>query len=612
MNKNESILEKLNKLPRDPGVYLMKDDAGNIIYVGKAKDLRNRVRQYFNSSIQSPKTRLMVENIWDFEYIVVNTEVEAFILEATLIKDNRPKYNILLKDDKEYPYIKIHNEPFPKITKVRKILKDGGKYFGPYPNVYAVNDFLDTIGEFFKLRTCNRDLSKVPTKERACLYMHTNRCQAPCQGNITEEEYLNNIKEIERIISTKDKMKEIEELLRKEMIKASEELNFELASIYRDRIENIKLLYEEQKMVKNSGTDQDIIAISIGHSEAISQVFFIRQGTIMGREFFVIENIEERSLDEILKDFLQQFYFGAAFLPDEIVVECMPLDLENIEGFLREKKGANVKIIVPKKGVNWKLLQMVKDNANMMMVKHGDRFIKEARKNKETLEELREILGLDSEISRIESFDISHIQGVDTVGGMVVFEKGMAKKSDYRRFKIRESKKSDDYGAMEEMLFRRFKRLGSGLGDSFSFMPDLILMDGGIGQVNVCERILGDLNLLIPVAGMVKDELHETRGLYYKGEEYLFPKDSEVYKLLYKVQEEVHRYAISFHRSLRNKRMFKSELDGIPEIGPKRKRALLEYFKDISKIKEADIETLSKVPSMTKKSAKSLYDYFRN
>lgn len=612
--QNMDLREKLNKLPENPGVYLMKGGAGEIIYVGKAKNLRRRVRQYFQSQKNhTPKTRLMVSNICDFEYITVSTEVEAFVLEATLIKDNRPKYNILLKDDKQYPYIKITDETYPRLQKVRRILKDGGKYYGPYPNGYAVSSFLETIEEFFHLRTCSRNLKVVPTKERPCLYKFTGKCCAPCSGELSAEEYDEKIREAKKLLSAKNGEKEIESLLKNAMDKASSELNFERAALYRDRIESIKTLYEEQKVVSTKDSFQDYVALSQGEDRSICQIFFVRHGKIMGREYYVMENTWEKSQDEILGLFLQQFYFGSAFIPNEIITELEPFDSEILLKALSEKKGQAISLTVPKKGIKDKILQMVKENADLMLERHGDKFLKEAQKNRETLNALKNTLGLESDISRIEAFDISHIQGVDTVGGMVVFENAMAKKSDYRRFKINTSF-ADDYASMTEMLNRRFSKLllkpENSDNNSFYRTPDVILMDGGRIQVNAAKKVLEELGLEIPVVGMVKNEFHQTRGLFYEDREYRFDEKSDIFRLIYKIQEEVHRFAISFHRSLRDKRMLRSSLDEIPYVGKKRKQELMGHFKSIEKIKTAKMEELLEVKSMDKRSAKSLYDFF--
>lgn len=607
----EIINEKLNKLPEDPGVYIMKNSIGEIIYVGKAKNLKKRVRQYFQNKNQAPKVALMVSNIEDFEYIVVSNEVEALVLEATLIKEERPKYNILLRDDKQYPYIKITRERFPKVIKTRKVIDDGGTYYGPYPNAYAVNDFLNVIGNLTKTRTCNRNLDIVPTKERPCLNAFINRCMAPCTGNVTDEEYGKVIKEIDSILRRKSK--KFEEMLEAEMKREAENLNFEKAAAIRDSIQAVQLLFEEQKVVSTKDEDRDVLAIARGTEEIIIQVFFIRTGKILGREYFVIDNSNKETDKEVISSFIKQFYIGSAFIPSEILTEIEPEDLSAIEEWLSEKRGGRVEVRTPKKGEKLSLIRMVKDNANLMMAKHGDRFLKEARKNRDTLVELSKLLKINNEIKRIEAFDISNIQGVDNVGAMIVFENAMAKKSDYRRFKIRGVSGQDDYASMEEMLFRRFSKLlnEKEVNESFYAVPDLIFMDGGKGHVNTCKKVLNDLGLKIPVAGLVKDESHTTRGIIYENEEYFLPVDSDIYRLVYKVQEEVHRFAIQYHRSLRNKNLFKSELDEIPFIGNKRKIALLEQLGSIDAIKKASLEELLEVRSMDKRAAKSIYEHFR-
>lgn len=613
--------EKLKKLPDSPGVYIMKDKDEDVIYVGKSISLRKRVRQYFQSGKNShPKVRAMVKNINDFEYIIVNNEVEALILEANLIKEHRPRYNILLKDDKQYPYIKVTvNEKYPRVMKTRQVLKDGALYFGPYPNAYAVNDTIDIIRRLYPLRTCNRNLDKDIGKQRPCLNYYIGRCLGPCQGNVNEDLYLQMVNEIITFLNGKDD--KLVETIEEKMKKASMDLNFELAAKYRDEINSLNLLHEKQKITVAANTiDQDVIGMARGIEEVCIQVFFIREGKIIGREHFIIEDTFEEVKKDILNSFIVQFYIGAAYIPKEIIIEEEIPDLDTLSNWLSERKESKVNILVPQRGEKVKLVEMVKKNAIDMLNQHGDRFLKKARENNKGLEELREALNLETLPNRIEAFDISNIAGVQSVGSMVVFEKGEAKKSDYRRFRIQTRSTPDDYGSMEEILTRRFKR---GIEErqlmkenqieakGFSNFPDLIMMDGGKGQVNVALRVLYDLNLNIPVCGLVKDEFHKTRGIIYNNREINLKESSLGFRLIYRIQEEAHRFAISYHRSLRSKKMFRSELDDIKGIGEKRKVALLKHFKGMDGIKNASIEELSEVNGMNKSVAENLYNHFR-
>lgn len=615
MEKRFAWLEdKIKKLPTDPGVYVMRNKNDEIIYVGKAKNLKNRVRQYFQGGgTHPPKVKLMVSNIHDFEYIVVSNEVEALVLEQNLIKDNRPKYNILLRDDKQYPYIKITKERFPRVLKTREVKKDGGRYYGPYPNAYAVNDFIQLVNEVFRIRTCTRNLTEVPTPERPCLNYFIGRCIAPCTGDADEDDYLEIIGSIERMLKKKQGEKFLTDFLKKRMEEEAKALNFEKAAEFRDKMESLKLLYEEQKMVSNREVDQDIIALARGAEEVIIQVFFVRGGKILGREYFVIEDSVDESDPEILSSFIKQFYIGLVYIPSEIVTEHEMADGALMEEWLKEKKGSRVTILAPKKGERHALLTMVKDNANLMMAKHGDKFLKQAREQRAVMKELQELLQLDREIVRIESYDISNISGVDNVGAMVVFENAQAKKADYRKFKIKEVVGQDDYGSLREMLRRRFARAergGSEKEDSFTALPDLILMDGGKGQVHVCKEVLDEAGFKIPVCGLVKDDTHVTRGIVYQGQEYRLEEDSSLYRFVYRVQEEVHRFAISFHRSLRSQRMLKSELDEIPQVGTKRRQALIKHFHNIENIKKASVEELSAAKGIDARTAKNIFDFF--
>lgn len=615
-----NIEEELKKLPDKPGVYIMKDKNEEIIYVGKAISLRKRVRQYFQSSKNNPpKVKAMVKHISEFEYIIVDNEVEALILEANLIKKHKPKYNILLRDDKQYPYIKVTiNEKYPRVLKTRQVKKDGAKYFGPYPSASAVNDAIEIIRNLYPIRTCNRNLEKDIGKSRPCLNYYIGRCLGPCQGNVDEEKYLEMIDEILLFLNGKEDR--LIEIIEEKMKEASKKLDFESAAKYRDQINSLNLLHERQKIVSTTHlVDQDVIAMARGIEEVCIQIFFIRDGKILGREHFILEDTYNEERGEILSSFIKQFYIGSAYIPKEIILEEEIEDMEILSKWLREKRGNKVTITVPKRGEKLDLIEMVRKNAMDMLNKYGDRFLKKARENQKALEEIRNALGLERELNRIEAFDVSNIRGVEPVGSMVVFERGEPKKSDYRRFRIRSRNTPDDYGSLEEVLTRRFIR---GLEEKkimkenkietkgFSTFPDLIMMDGGKGQVNVALRVLKSLNLNIPVCGLVKDDFHKTRGIIYDNKEINLEEDSLGFRLICRIQEEAHRFAISYHRSLRSKEMFKSELDDIKGIGEKRKRALLKHFESIERIKKASIEELAKVEGMNKRVAEELYNHF--
>ena len=615
-----NIDEELKKLPDEPGVYIMKDASGEVIYVGKAINLKKRVRQYFQSSRNnSPKVNAMVSHIHEFEYIIVDNEIEALILEANLIKKHRPKYNILLRDDKQYPYIKVTtNEKYPRVIKTRKVLKDGAKYFGPYPNVYAVNDTLDIIRNLYPIRTCKINFDKDNRKHRPCLNYYIGRCLGPCQGNVDHDKYMEMIDEIIMFLSGKEE--KLIEIIEDKMKKAAENLDFESAAKYRDQINSLKLILEKQKIVSSNLMDQDIIGMARGIEDVCVQVFFIRSGKIVGREHFIISDSFGEDRKEILSSFIKQFYLGTAYVPKEIFIEEEIDDMEVISEWLSEKRGNKVNIRIPKRGEKSQLMEMVRKNAMDMLNQYGDRLIREKEKNQEVLCRLKNVLGLDRIPKRIEAYDISNISGVYSVGSMVVFENGSPKKSDYRRFRIRSTTTPDDYKSMEEVIRRRFLR---GLKEKeiakdsqldlegFSALPDLIMIDGGKGQVNTALEVLRELNLSIPVCGLVKDDFHKTRGIIYNNQEIQLDKDSDEFKLIYRIQEEAHRFAISYHRSLRSKEMLKSELDDIKGIGNKRKTALLKHFKTIENIKKASVEELAQVEGMNRRAAEDLYNYFR-
>lgn len=615
-----NIDEELKKLPDEPGVYIMKDEKGEIIYVGKAINLKKRVRQYFQSSrSNSPKVNAMVRHIREFEYIIVDNEVEALILEANLIKKHKPKYNILLRDDKQYPYIKITNEKYPRVIKTRKVQKDGAKYFGPYPSAYAVNDTLDIIRNLYPIRTCKINFDKSDKKYRPCLNYYIGRCLGPCRGDVDHDKYMEMIDEIIMFLSGKED--KLIEVIEERMKRASENLDFESAAKYRDQINSLKLILEKQKVVSSNMLDQDIIGMARGVEEVCIQVFFIRSGKIVGREHFILSDTFEEDKREILSSFIKQFYLGTAYVPKEILIEEEIEDMDAISKWLSEKRGNKVTIRVPKRGEKSQLMEMVKKNAMDMLNQNRDRLLREKEKNEKTLMRLQDILGLDEMPNRIEAYDISNISGIYSVGSMVVFENGTPKKSDYRRFRIKSTTTPDDYKSMKEILKRRFTR---GLREreivedsqisleGFSLFPDLIMIDGGKGQVNAALEVLEELNLKIPVCGLVKDDFHKTRGIIYNNKEIQLDKDSPEFKLIYRIQEEAHRFAISYHRSLRSKEMLKSELDDIKGIGKKRKAALLKHFKSVDNIKKASVEELAQVDGMNKKIAEELYNYFRN
>lgn len=598
------IQEHLKQLPSEPGVYLMKDKFNNIIYVGKAKVLKNRVRQYFQSSKNhSSKVKSMVKNIDRFEYIITDSELEALILECNLIKKYKPKYNVLLRDDKTYPYIKVTtNEDFPRVLKVRKVLKDKAKYFGPYTNTTAVNDTLDIIKSIYPIRTCNIDIEKaIKTNMRPCLNLHIKRCVGPCTGNITKEEYNKMIEEILLFLSGKEE--KLIDILKEKMNKCAMDFNFEEAAVYRDKIKSLEDMMEKQKIdASTSDLNQDIIAMARAHDEACVQVFFVRNGKIVGREHFILEGVMDSTRESILGSFVKQFYMEQEYIPKEIIIEDEIEDSFILEEWLSTKKGQKVIIRVPQKGEKKSLIEMVRKNAIEYLEKFSDINKRKYEKSIGALEELKQILNLESIPKRIESFDISNIQGVDSIGSMVVFTNGKKDKKEYRRYKIKTVIGPNDYDSMAEIVERRLK-----YGD----FPDLMLLDGGKGQVSSVKKVLDKYNVEIPLWGMYKDDKHRTKGLISQEKEIELDRTSNLYRFVASIQEEVHNYAISYHRSLRNKSLTKSELDDIQGIGEKRKKALLNHFKDIEAIKNATFEELLEVESMNKSSSESVYEYFR-
>lgn len=587
------IQEHLKTLPASPGVYIMKDKFGNVIYVGKAVSLKNRVRQYFQSSKNhSDKVRSMVKNIFSFEYIMTDSELEALILECNLIKKYKPKYNILLRDDKTYPYIKVTvNEDYPRVLKVRRILKDKAKYFGPYSNVSAVNDTIDIIRNIYPIRTCNIDMDKaIKSGMRPCLNYHIKKCIGPCTGMVSKKEYMDMIDEILLFLSGKED--KLVGVLEEKMKAASMALDFEEAASYRDKISSLKDVMEKQKIsnVQND-SDQDVIAMANFDQEACVQVFFIRNGKVSGRENFMLEGVKDSDRSTILGSFIKQFYMSQEYIPRELIVEEEFLDMEIMEEILSSKRGTTVSIRVPKRGDKRALVLMVRKNADEYLLKFDDLKKKKYEKSIGSLEELGKLLDLDAKnLNRIEAYDISNIQGVDSIGTMVVYTKGIKDKKEYRRFKIKTVEGPDDYASMAEVLDRRLKH---------GNLPDLILLDGGKGQVSAVKKVLEENGEDIPLWGMYKDDRHRTKGLLNGEKTIELDRTTSLYRFVAGIQEEVHNYSISYHRSLRDKKMTKSILDDIPGIGPKRKKALMDKFKDVDKLKKASKEDLVAIDGIT-------------
>lgn len=614
------IEEELKKLPSLPGVYIMHDQYDAIIYVGKAISLKNRVRQYFQKSRNlGVKKEQMVEQIARFEYIVTDSELEALVLESNLIKEHKPKYNTMLKDDKNYPFIKVTvGEEFPRIMTARTMKKDKAKYFGPYTSAGAVKDVIELTRKLYHLRTCSRVLPRDIKKERPCLYYHIKQCYGPCQGYVTREEYRTQVDSLLEFLNGNHKniLKDLEE----KMYQASEEMRFEDAAQYRDLIQSVERIGEKQKITDHPGEDKDIIAMAEEGQDAVVQVFFVRDGKLIGRDHFYMKTAPGDTRSMILSSFLKQFYAGTPFIPREIMIQDEIEDQELIARWLEKRKGKKVRIAVPKKGTKEKLVEMAYQNAKLVLRQDAERIKREEGRTIGAVKEIGELLGL-KDINRIEAFDISNISGFQSVGSMIVYEKGKPKRSDYRKFKIKSVKGPNDYASMEEVLTRRFvhgmneqeqrkqQRLDQDYG-SFTRFPDLLMMDGGRGQVNIALAVLDKLNLPIPVCGMVKDDKHRTRGLYYKNQEIPIDRNSEGFKLITRIQDEAHRFAIEYHRSLRSKGQVHSVLDDIPGIGPARRKALMKHFKGLEGIKAATVEELSGVESMNEKAARQVFEFF--
>lgn len=606
--------EELKRLPEQPGVYIMRNAADVIIYVGKAVSLKNRVRSYFQKGTpKSPKVQAMVDNIDHFEYIVVDTEVEALVLESNFIKEHAPKYNILLRDDKQYPYIKLTNERFPRILKVRSVQNDNATYFGPYPNAYAVNEIIDLLQRVYKIRTCNLNFDRGQSLKRPCLNFYIGTCPAPCVGLADEEAYLQNVKEVEAFL--KGRTSEIRAMLTTRMHEASDALRFEQAARYRDDLMHLDALMEKQKVTFTSGKDADIIGMARGVNHVTIQVFFLRGGKVVDREHFTVKREFQESAEEIMGSFLMQFYLDATYVPKEILIETEPEDAGVIRDFLSDKKGQKVNLHVPQRGNKSSLMETVRANAEEQLKKVERREEKKERSQDRGVRELESLLGLE-QIHRVEAYDVSNISGVQNVGSMIVYEREAKQPKEYRKFKIKTVEGPDEYGSQREMLERRFDRaleaLEKGEMDAgFGALPSIVMMDGGKGQVNVCLEVLGERNFDIPVIGLVKDDKHRTRGVIYDNREYEVDIRSALYKYLYAVQEEVHRFAINYHRQLRGKDMVKTELDEIKGVGEVRKKALLTEFGSVDKIKKATLEELEQCPGMTRASASAVYAHFQ-
>lgn len=613
--------EELKKLPKEPGVYIMRDEKNVILYVGKAINLHNRVRSYFRENIgRGPMIDKMVSLIARFEYIVTDSELEALVLENNLIKENSPKYNTLLKDDKTYPYIKVTvGEEYPRILFSRAMKKDKSKYFGPYTSAAAVKDTIELLNKLYQLRTCNRSLPKDMGLERPCLNYHIKQCLGPCQGFISKEQYREQVGQALEFLN--GNYQTILGDLERKMKTAAEALDFEAAAGYRDLYNSVKQVSQKQKITDSPGEDKDIIAMYQDEREAVVQVFFVRDGRMIGREHYYMTNVSSDSKPEILENFVKQFYAGTPFIPRELMLQYEIGDRELIEKWLTGRKGGRVHVRVPKIGAKEKLVELAAQNAKHILEQDRERLKREEGRTIGAVREIASILGLE-QIDRMEAFDISNSNGFENVGSMVVFEKGKPKPSDYRKFRIRTVSGPDDYACMREVLTRRFlhgmeesreleeKELDQEYG-SFTKFPDLLMMDGGRGQVNIALSVLKELNISIPVCGMVKDDNHRTRGLYFHNVELPIDVRSEGFKLITRVQDEAHRFAIEYHRSLRSKAQVKSVLDDIPGVGPARRKALMRHFKSIEEIKAASVEELAGLPEINRPAAEEIYNFFR-
>lgn len=602
------IQEELKKLPDKPGVYIMHDASDDIIYVGKAVILKNRVRQYFQSSRNhTEKIKRMVSNVKRFEYIITDSELEALVLECNLIKEHRPRYNTMLKDDKGYPYIKVTtHEVYPRILFVREMKRDKCKYFGPFTSPKAVHDTIDLLQKTYGIRTCNRNLPKDACKARPCLNYHIGQCKAPCQNYISPEDYAVNVNNALEFLQGKYS-KILNELQRK-MEEYSEKMEFEKAAEYRDLLTSVKMVAQKQKITNSDMQDKDIIAAAIDKEDCVIQVFFVREGRLIGREHYHMRLAEDETMPQIFTKFIKQFYSGIPFIPATIMIQEDPEEKELLEQWLAQKRGQSVRITIPKRGTKEKLVELAEKNAQMVLDQDRDKIKKEELRTVGAVKAIQNMLNL-SDLHRMEAFDISNISGAQPVGSMVVFMDGKSKRNDYRKFRIKTVVGPDDYSSMREVLTRRFTHEGDGSFDSF---PDLILMDGGRGQVNIALEVLDALSLDIPVCGMVKDDNHRTRGIYYNNQEIAIDRNSEEFKLITRIQDEAHRFAITFHRNLRSSEQVKSILDEIEGVGPARRKNLMKHFKDIDAVKKASVDELCQAPSITEAVANNIYRFLHS
>lgn len=614
------VQEELKKLPAKPGVYLMHDEKDTIIYVGKAVNLRNRVRSYFRKIVgRGPQIDKMVTQIARFDYIITDSELEALVLENNLIKEYSPRYNTMLKDDKTYPYIKVTvADAFPRVLFSREMKKDKSRYFGPFTSAQAVKDTIDLINKLYLLRTCSRNLPKDEGKERPCLNYHIKQCEAPCQGYISQEVYRQQVEKALDFLNGNFQpvLKELES----RMEEASEALEFEEAIRYRDLFQSVKQVAQKQKMTDSDGEDKDIIALALDEEDAVVQVFFIRNGRLIGREHFYMTQVSGNTASGVMLDFIKQFYAGTPFIPRELMLQEEIEEVEILEKWLTARKGSRVYIRIPKKGSKEKLVELAGKNAALVLSQDREKIRREEGRTIGAVKEIGSLIGLE-QLNRMEAYDISNISGFANVGSMVVYEKGKPKRSDYRKFKIKTVSGPDDYACMREVLTRRFlhgleeqkeldiKEMEKELG-SFTRFPDLILMDGGKGQVNIAMEVLEELHIDIPVCGMVKDDHHRTRGLYYQNREIPIDTHSEGFRLITRIQDEAHRFAIEYHRSLRSKTQVKSVLDDIPGVGAVRRKALMKHFSSLDEIREAQAEDLAKIPGITRAVAEKIYDFF--
>ncbi len=614
--------EELKKLPDQPGVYLMYDKNDTIIYIGKAVSLTKRVHQYFQASHnEGVKKERMVRQIARFEYIITDSELEALVLECNLIKEHRPKYNTMLRDDKTYPYIKVTlSEEYPRVLFSRQMKKDKSRYFGPYTSSGAVKDTIDLLNKLYGLRTCRRNLPKDIGKERPCLNYHIRQCAAPCQAYISKEEYESRIAQAVRFLNGEYQpiMKELEE----KMTAASMEMEFEKAAEYRDLLNSVKQIAQKQKITDANDEDRDVVGLAKDGEDAVIQVFFIRGGKLIGREHFYMKIAAEEEKEQILTVFIKQYYAGTPFIPRLVMLPLAIEEKDVIEEWLTKRRGQKAYIKIPKKGMKEKLVELAGKNAKLILSQDREKLKREEGRTIGAMKEIARLLNL-SDAVRVEAYDISNISGFQSVGSMVVYEKGKPCRSDYRKFRLRTVSGPDDYASMHEVLTRRFehgkaeqeelkeKGLENDYG-SFTRFPDLIMMDGGKGQVNIALRVLDELNLKIPVCGMVKDDNHRTRGLYYNNAEIPIERSSEGFKLITRIQDEAHRFAIEYHRSLRSKGQVHSVLDEIPGVGPSRRKALMMRFPSLDAIRQADVKELADTPSMNVKAAHAVYDYFHS